>query len=144
MKKLRAADSADAIVDGLRRRRAKFYVPSSLRPPSVLDLALPRRIKRIVHRAFRSDQIAQKLCAVARSSFVYRVEPAPQDAEPATAYICLKSWCPRFESGSRRCENPDAIGVFFLPGVTSGCDSLGHGLGHGPRGVLEFEGQKPR
>jgi hypothetical protein len=44
MKKLRASDSADAIVDGLR---AEVYVPSSLRPLSVLDLALPRRIKRI-------------------------------------------------------------------------------------------------
>jgi hypothetical protein len=67
MTKLRAADSADAIVDGLRRRRAKFYVPSSLRPPSVLDLALPRRIKRIVHRAFRSDQIAQEFDPAARA-----------------------------------------------------------------------------
>jgi hypothetical protein len=36
MKKLRAADSADAIVDGLLRRRAAVYVPSSLRPLSVL------------------------------------------------------------------------------------------------------------
>lgn len=47
MKTLRAADSADAIVDSLRWRRAEVYVPSSLRPLSVLDLALPRRIKRI-------------------------------------------------------------------------------------------------
>jgi hypothetical protein len=46
MKTLRAADSADAIVDGLRWRRAEVYVPSSLRPLSVLALALPRRIKR--------------------------------------------------------------------------------------------------
>lgn len=46
MKTLRAADSADAIVDSLRWRRAEVYVPSSLRPLSVLDLALPRRIKR--------------------------------------------------------------------------------------------------
>jgi hypothetical protein len=30
MKKLHAADSADAIVDGLLRRRAAVYVPSSL------------------------------------------------------------------------------------------------------------------
>lgn len=36
MKKLRAADSADAIVDGLRRRRTAVYVPSLLRPLSVL------------------------------------------------------------------------------------------------------------
>jgi hypothetical protein len=47
MKTLRAADSADASVDSLRWRRAEVYVPSSLRPLSVLDLALPRRIKRI-------------------------------------------------------------------------------------------------
>ena len=59
MKELRAADRTDAIVDGLRWRRAEVYVPSSLRPLSVPDLALPRRIKRIVRRTFRSDQIAR-------------------------------------------------------------------------------------
>ena len=69
MKKLRAADSADAIVDGLRRRRAEVYVPSSLRPLSVLDLALPRRIKRIVQRTFRSDQIAQEFDPAARADY---------------------------------------------------------------------------
>ena len=47
MNKLRASDSADAIVDGLRQRRAEVYVPSSLRPLNVLDLALPRGIKPI-------------------------------------------------------------------------------------------------
>jgi hypothetical protein len=57
MKKLRAADSADAIVDGLRWRRAEVYVPSLLRPLSVLDLALPRRIKRIVQRTFTSENM---------------------------------------------------------------------------------------
>ena len=36
IEKLRAADSADAIVDGLLRRRAAVYVPSLLRPLSVL------------------------------------------------------------------------------------------------------------
>lgn len=41
MKKLRAADITDASVDGPRRRRAEVYVPSSLRPLSVLELALP-------------------------------------------------------------------------------------------------------
>ena len=46
MKTLRAADSADAIVDSLRRRCAEVSVPSSLRSLSVLDLALPRRIMR--------------------------------------------------------------------------------------------------
>jgi hypothetical protein len=67
MKKLRAADSADAIVDGLGWRRAEVFVPSSLRPLSVLDLALPRRIKRIVQRTFRSDPIAQEFDPAARA-----------------------------------------------------------------------------
>ncbi|MGB0092204.1 MAG: hypothetical protein WBP81_06685, partial [Solirubrobacteraceae bacterium] len=35
------------------------YVPASLRPLSVLDIALPRRLKRVLHSAFGSDQIAQ-------------------------------------------------------------------------------------
>ena len=59
MKKLDAADIADAIVDGLRHRHAEVYVPPSLRQLSVLDLALPRRLKRVVHRAsaaIRSQQ----------------------------------------------------------------------------------------
>ena len=59
MKKLEAADIADAIVDGLRRRRAEVYVPASLRLLSVLELALPRRVKSVARRAFGSDQIAQ-------------------------------------------------------------------------------------
>lgn len=67
MKKLRASDSADAIVDGLRWRRADVYVPSSLRSLSVLDLVLPRRIKRIAQRTFRSDQIAQEFDPAARA-----------------------------------------------------------------------------
>ena len=67
MTKLRASDSADAIVDGVRRRRAEVYVPSSLRALSVLDLALPRRNKRIVQRTFRSDQIAQEFDPAART-----------------------------------------------------------------------------
>lgn len=67
MKKLRASDSADAIVDGLCLRRAEVYLPSSVRPLSVLDLALPRRIKRIVERTSRSDQIAQEFDPAART-----------------------------------------------------------------------------
>ena len=67
MKQLRASDSADAIVGGLRRRRAEVCLRSSLRPFSVLDLALPRCIKRIVQRAFRSDQIAQDCDPAARA-----------------------------------------------------------------------------
>ena len=69
MHKLEAADIADAIVDGLRRRRPEVYVPASLRPLSVLDLALPRPVKRIVHRAFGSDQIAQQFDHVERASY---------------------------------------------------------------------------
>ena len=59
MKKLGVNQIADAIVDGLRERRAEVYVPRSLRPLTVLDLALPRRPRRAVHRAFASDRIAQ-------------------------------------------------------------------------------------
>jgi short-subunit dehydrogenase len=69
MKKLEAADVADAIVDGLRRRRPEVYVPASLRPLSVLDLALPRRLKRVVHRAFASDQIAQDFDRAERAAY---------------------------------------------------------------------------
>ena len=64
-----AADIADAIVDGLSRRRAEVYVPQSLRPLSVLDLALPRRLKRFVHRAFASDQIAQDFDRPGRAEY---------------------------------------------------------------------------
>ena len=69
MKKLEPADIADAIVDGLRRRRAEVYVPASLRPLSVLDLALPRRLKRVVHHAFASDQIAQQFDHTERAAY---------------------------------------------------------------------------
>lgn len=87
MKTLRAADSADAIVDGLRWRRAEVYVPSSLRPLGVLDLALPRRIKRIrtahvpqrpdrpkFDPAARADQPAGDAAAAARAR---RPQPSP-------------------------------------------------------------------
>jgi hypothetical protein len=56
MNKLRAANSAEAIVDGPRWRRAEVYVPSSLRPLSILDLALPRRTKHNVQRTFRRSK----------------------------------------------------------------------------------------
>ena len=68
------------MVDGLRRRRAEVYVPSSTRPLSVLDLALPRRIKPIVQRAFRSDQIAQEFDPAARAD-----QPAGDAAVAARA-----------------------------------------------------------
>ena len=68
MKKLDAADIADAIVEGLRRRRTEVYQPS-LRPLSVLDLALPRRLRRLVHRAFGSDQIAQDFDEAERAPY---------------------------------------------------------------------------
>jgi short-subunit dehydrogenase len=69
MKKLEPADIADAIVDGLRRRRAEVYVPRSLRPLSVLDLALPRRLRRFVHRAFASDRIARDFDRAGRAAY---------------------------------------------------------------------------
>ena len=69
MKKLAATDIADAIVDGLRRRRAEVYIPSSLRPLSVLDLAMPRRLRRLVHRAFGSDAIAQDFDRARRAAY---------------------------------------------------------------------------
>ena len=69
MNKLDPADIADAIVEGLRRRRAEVYVPASLRPLSVLDLALPRRLRRLVHRAFASDGIARDFDRAARADY---------------------------------------------------------------------------
>ncbi len=60
---------ADAIVDGLVRRRAEVYVPASLRPLSVLELALPRRIRRILQRAFGSDRVAQAFDRAARAAY---------------------------------------------------------------------------
>jgi NADP-dependent 3-hydroxy acid dehydrogenase YdfG len=69
MKKLDAADIADAIVDGLRRRRAEVYVPPSLRPLSVLEIALPRHLKHAVHRAFGSDRIAQDFNHAERAAY---------------------------------------------------------------------------
>ena len=69
MKKLDAADIADAIVDGLRRRRAEVYVPPSMRPLSVLDIALPRRLKRLVHRVFDSDKVAQDFDYAGRAEY---------------------------------------------------------------------------
>lgn len=69
MKKLDPADIADAIVDGLRRRRSEVYVPRSLRPLSVLDIALPHRVKRVVHRAFGSDKIAQDFDDAERAAY---------------------------------------------------------------------------
>jgi NADP-dependent 3-hydroxy acid dehydrogenase YdfG len=69
MKKLEAAEVADAIVNGLVRRRAEVYVPPSLRPLSVLELALPRRVKRAVHRAFGSDRVAQDFDYADRAAY---------------------------------------------------------------------------
>ena len=68
MKRLRAADSADAIVDGLRRWRAAVYVPSSLRPLSVLTSRAPHQ-GRIVQCAFRSEQIAEEFEPAARADY---------------------------------------------------------------------------
>ena len=79
MKKLRAPHSADAIVDGPLRRRAAVYVPSSLRSAQRPELALPRRIKRIVQCAFRSDQIAQASDPAARADYQQATrQPLPE------------------------------------------------------------------
>jgi len=69
MKKLEAADIADAIVDGLVRGRPEVYVPASLRALSVLELALPRRVKRAAHRAFGSDRVAQDFDRAERAAY---------------------------------------------------------------------------
>jgi NAD(P)-dependent dehydrogenase (short-subunit alcohol dehydrogenase family) len=69
MKKLDATQIADAIADGLRDRRAEVYVPRSLRPLSVLDLAMPRGLRRLVHRAFASDRIAQDFDHARRAAY---------------------------------------------------------------------------
>jgi NAD(P)-dependent dehydrogenase (short-subunit alcohol dehydrogenase family) len=69
MKKLDPAEIADAISDGLRRRRAEVYVPATLRPLTVLDLAMPRRVRRLVHRAFGTDQVAQDFDHARRAAY---------------------------------------------------------------------------
>jgi NAD(P)-dependent dehydrogenase (short-subunit alcohol dehydrogenase family) len=69
MKKLESEEIADAIVNGLRRRRAEVYVPTSLRPLSVLDLALPRRLRRVMHRGFGTDEVAQDFDTLARAEY---------------------------------------------------------------------------
>ncbi|HEX2311029.1 MAG TPA: SDR family oxidoreductase [Vicinamibacterales bacterium] len=69
MNKLEPGDIADAIIKGLHRRRAEVYVPTSLRPLSVLDLALPRRLRRLVHRAFHSDEVAQDFDRAGRADY---------------------------------------------------------------------------
>jgi NADP-dependent 3-hydroxy acid dehydrogenase YdfG len=69
MTKLDAAEVADAIVDGLVRRRAEVYVPASLWPLSVLELALPHRLKHAVHRAFGSDRVAQDFDHAERAAY---------------------------------------------------------------------------
>jgi NAD(P)-dependent dehydrogenase (short-subunit alcohol dehydrogenase family) len=69
MKKLDATQIADAIVNGLRDRRAEVYVPRSLRPLSVLDLALPRGPRRFVHRAFATDRVAQDFDRARRAAY---------------------------------------------------------------------------
>ena len=69
MKKLDPAEIADAICDGLRRRRPEVYVPATLRPLSVLDLALPRPVRRLVHRAFGTDQVAQDFDRARRAAY---------------------------------------------------------------------------
>ena len=66
--KLDAAEIADAIVDGLRRRRAEVYVPASLRPLNVLDRAM-RAVLRVVHHAFGSDAIAQDFDCAGRAAY---------------------------------------------------------------------------
>ena len=43
--------------------------PSSLRPLSVLELALPRRLKRVVHRAFGSDAIVTDFDRAGRAAY---------------------------------------------------------------------------
>ena len=40
-----------------------------MRPLSVLDIALPRRLKRIVHRVFASDKVAQDFDHAGRAEY---------------------------------------------------------------------------
>jgi NAD(P)-dependent dehydrogenase (short-subunit alcohol dehydrogenase family) len=80
MKKLDARQIADAIVDGLHDRPAEVYVPRSLRPLSVLDLALPRGPRRLVHRAFASDRVAQDFDHARRAAY-QEAAGRPLDAE---------------------------------------------------------------
>ena len=69
MKKLDPAEIADAIAEGLRQRRPEVYVPATLRRLSVLDLALPRRVRRRVRRVFGTDQVAQEFDRARRAEY---------------------------------------------------------------------------
>jgi NADP-dependent 3-hydroxy acid dehydrogenase YdfG len=69
MRKLAPEDVADALVDGLRRRRAEVYVPRSLRTATLLTLALPHRLASRIHKAFGMDHIAQRFDHDARAAY---------------------------------------------------------------------------
>jgi NAD(P)-dependent dehydrogenase (short-subunit alcohol dehydrogenase family) len=94
MKKLPVEQIADAIADGLRRRQAEVYVPRSLRPLSVLDLALPRVPRRLVHRAFASDRVAQAFDPARRAAY-QEAAGRPLDTEGASHQIDVKPPQPR-------------------------------------------------
>jgi hypothetical protein len=94
MKKLPVEQIADAIADGLRHRQAEVYVPRSLRPLSVLDLALPRVPRRLVHRAFASDRVAQDFDHARRAAY-QATAGRPLDSEGASHRIDASSPRPR-------------------------------------------------
>ncbi|HSD79702.1 MAG TPA: SDR family oxidoreductase [Solirubrobacteraceae bacterium] len=73
MRKLSAEEIADAIADGLRRRRADVYVPRSLRPLSALNAALPRRVRRAVQKGFGTHRIATEYDHAARAEYHEKV-----------------------------------------------------------------------
>jgi NADP-dependent 3-hydroxy acid dehydrogenase YdfG len=82
MRKLAPEDVAEAIVDGLRRRRAEVYVPRSLRTATLLTLALPHRLASRVHKAFGMDHIAQDFDRGARAGY-QEAAGRPLEEEPA-------------------------------------------------------------
>jgi short-subunit dehydrogenase len=69
MRKLAPEAIADAIVEGLRNRRAEVYVPRSLRSLSAAAIALPRGLTRRILRAFRTDRIARDFDHGARADY---------------------------------------------------------------------------
>jgi NADP-dependent 3-hydroxy acid dehydrogenase YdfG len=69
MRKLAPQDVAEALVDGLRHRRAEVYVPRSLRTATLLTMALPHRLASRVHKAFGMDHIAQDFDRGARADY---------------------------------------------------------------------------
>src|SRR3954447_11660072 len=94
MRKLAPEEVAEAVLEGLRDGRPEVYVPRSLRPLSVLTLALPRRVSRRIQRIFGTDHIAQDFDHGARADY-QRTAGRPLERPSSPNYrSAADSWRP--------------------------------------------------